>query len=528
MSGTPTSHVFVVRGRIEHIACDAWLLPTDEEARLTNSWQRVLDDIDERLDASDREGLAAGSTLVAELSGSDSRPTPILTVGPRDRLRSSDDLRPAIREFLELGAAVAARKREQGLGTADYRPVPLLAMPFFGSRGGGGSLTQGSLLTTLFDEARESGRRLGVDVVLVFAAEPPYALAQHLRLTHGDAWTELPADVLDEAERLAIEARAGRLVPFMGAGVSVTAGAPAWRGLIARLADRATLTGEERESLLRDDRDARDQAAFLRAAFLREPITDEDDGGFASAIIDEVRVTRYGLAPALLASLTAEQAITLNYDELFERAAADAGLPRAVIPGDGPPRGRWLLKLHGTIAERGSIVLTRDDYLGFHAERAAHSALVTAAMMTRHLLFVGFGLADDHFHEIVHDVRRTVGGDTEGAPIGTVLTLRDDPLEMTVWRDEFRFVRASRGSGDPRESSRALEIFLDALMALASDRHSYLLAEGFEDGLGEHELELRRRLLTFAEGVRDGARTTSSWPLVERALRELGLGHLAG
>ncbi|HEY8589119.1 MAG TPA: SIR2 family protein, partial [Naasia sp.] len=453
-----TSHVFVVRGRIEHIACDAWLLPTDERAELTKSWQRVLDDLDERLGRSELETLRSGAALVAELAGSDTRPTPILTVGPMEKLRSPEELRPAVRQFLERGAEVAARKREAGLGTAEYRPVPLLAMPFFGSRGGGGSLTQGSLLTTLLDEASRTGRRLGVDVVLVLAHEPVHALAQHVRRTGSDAWAELGPEVFAEAERLAVEAIAGRLVPFMGAGVSITAGAPGWRDLIARLADRASLTPEERASVLRDSRDARDQAAFLREAFLRTPVNDDDDdGGFASAIIDEVRVTRYGLAPALLASLRAEQAITLNYDQLFERAADDAGLPRTVIPGDGQPGSRWLLKLHGTITDRSTIVLTRDDYLGFHVERAAYTALVTATMMTRHLLFVGFGLADDHFHEIVHDVRRTAG-ETATGPIGTVLTLHQDPLEMTIWRDDFRFVRAYTGDEDSKWSARALEI----------------------------------------------------------------------
>jgi hypothetical protein len=197
------------------------------------------------------------------------------------------------------------------------------------------------------------------------------------------------------------------------------------------------------------------------------------------------------------------------------------------MPGTGPANGRWLLKLHGTVTQRDSIVLTRDDYLGFHKERAAYSALVAATMMTRHLLFVGFGLADDHFHEIVHDVRRTVG-EPGLAKIGTVLTLREDPLEMTIWKDEFRFVRPeAAGDDSPQSSSRALEVFLDAVMALASDRHSFLLAEGFEDGLDEDELSLRRELIRFTRKITHGARNTSSWTHVDRMLRELGLGHRA-
>ncbi|WP_210505570.1 SIR2 family protein [Naasia sp. SYSU D00057] len=524
---TTTSHLFVVRGNIEHLACDAWLLPTDARAQVTEAWRTVLPDLSERLQQTDLDDLTEGRSLVAELAGSDGRPSPVLTVGPFEAIRSPDELRPAVRAFLELGAAIAERKRSQGLGTARYRPVPLLALPFFGSRGGGGSLTQGSLLTTLLDEATQTAGRLGADVVLVLSDEPAYALAQQLRRGRGDAWDCLAPGLLKEAQRLAAEARDNRLVPFMGAGVSVTAGAPNWPGLIERLADAVPLEESERASLLSPRRDARDQAAFLRAAFLRAPVTEDEDGGFAAAIIDAVSVRRYGLAPALLASLRAEQAITLNYDELFERAAADAGLPRTVLPGDGAPGPRWLLKLHGTITDRSSIVLTRDDYIGFHAERAAYSALVAATMMTRHLLFVGFGLADDHFHEIVHDVRRA-SGEPGISKIGTVLTLRDDPLEETIWRDDLRFVRAET-TGEPSQhsSSRALEVFLDAVMAFATDRHPYLLAEGFEDGLHEEELVLRSELMRLHERIGDGPRRTSSWSHIGQTLRELGLGHRA-
>ncbi|MFW0772756.1 SIR2 family NAD-dependent protein deacylase [Paenarthrobacter nitroguajacolicus] len=59
--------------------------------------------------------------------------------------------------------------------------------------------------------------------------------------------------------------------------------------------------------------------------------------------------------------------------------------------------GEWLLKLHGSVSKPDTIVLTRDDYLGFNSSRAALSALVKAHLLTHHLLFVGFGVADDHF-----------------------------------------------------------------------------------------------------------------------------------
>ncbi|WP_143347924.1 SIR2 family NAD-dependent protein deacylase, partial [Enterococcus faecalis] len=127
-----------------------------------------------------------------------------------------------------------------------------------------------------------------------------------------------------------------------------------------------------------------------------------------------------------LTAIDSEQAITLNYDRLFETAAEDAGLPRAVIPGQHEgEHERWLLKLHGTVERPETIVLTRDDYLGYDSSRRALSSIVKATLATRHLLFVGFGLTDDHFHEIVHDVRRAFPASGNG-PLATALTLFAD------------------------------------------------------------------------------------------------------
>jgi hypothetical protein len=45
---------------------------------------------------------------------------------------------------------------------------------------------------------------------------------------------------------------------------------------------------------------------------------------FGKAVADAVDLPRYGLAPALLATVPSAGAITLNYDRLFETACRDA------------------------------------------------------------------------------------------------------------------------------------------------------------------------------------------------------------
>lgn len=91
--------------------------------------------------------------------------------------------------------------------------------------------------------------------------------------------------------------------------------------------------------------------------------------------------------------------ITLNDDELLEIASDDTGYECAVIPGDeNSAASRWVLKMHGKVSDASTIVLTRSDDLGFDANRNVFAALVKASLVTKRLVFIGFGLGDDHFH----------------------------------------------------------------------------------------------------------------------------------
>lgn len=124
------------------------------------------------------------------------------------------------------------------------RPVPLLGMPALGTGAGGGGPQRGAVLRELTKAAREAAAEAGVDIALVLFSESDLALAQARRRRPGapDPWPELPSRLRDKAKQLAGLAIRGRLVPFMGAGVSVSAGLPTWQELIDRLARSVDLT----------------------------------------------------------------------------------------------------------------------------------------------------------------------------------------------------------------------------------------------------------------------------------------------
>ncbi len=512
------SHVFVTKGSLTNFACDAWLLPTDRTYSIKKHWLDAVRGLEAAVKENLDEDFASGSKLTQPLdSWSAGEPLPVLTAVPYEGISSVGDLLPPVREFVRV-AAERARARWAPSRADTARPVPLLGIPLFGTGGGGAGFVVGDVIKRLLEEARRAAAEAQVDVALVLRDEKDFAFAQELRKREGaDWWPALNQDLRNQAEPLAAHARSGKLVPFMGAGVSMSAGAPSWGQLLDGLASDAQLSDREKESL--KNRSNLDQAGILRSIFNER--VNRGETSFNQAIASRVDLKRYGLAPALLASLGSREAITLNYDTLFETASADAGFPRTVIPGGVQEKNAWLLKLHGSVTDPESIVLTRDDYLGFNVSRNALSALVKATLMTQHLLFVGFGLEDDHFHEILHDVRRALPEAMhEKNGIATALMLSKDPLGERMWSNQLSLV--SMGPDTNGRTARALEIFLDYLVAMATDSHSYLLAGGYEQALTEAERLLRKRLQDLSDQLTGQEKESSGGRRLQEMLGELG------
>ncbi|MBG6183058.1 hypothetical protein IWX65_001005 [Arthrobacter sp. CAN_A214] len=517
-----TSHVFVTMGDLKNIACDAWLLPTDHRPRVSREWTHGIPGLETAVapERAKRFYLNEEPAFFPP-DWPLNWPLPVLTAVPIDGITSAEQIIPAITHFIQT-AATAVRKRRASATESvkvrmpSNRPVPLLALPLFGTGGGGAGPIRGEILTTLLRVSLDAATQEGVDVVLVLRDQRDFALAQQLRKRDAGTWGRVLAPALrNQAIALAKRARTHQLVPFMGAGVSVSAGAPTWSELISKLAARVGLSEDELAELQK--RNVLDQASILRTIF------DQRELSLNDAIVDEVTLERYGLAPALLASLPCRQAITLNYDDLFERACLDAGTPTAVIPtGTSGQRDRWLLKLHGSVTHPESIVLTREDYLGFDASRSALSALVKANLITHHLLFVGFGLTDDHFHEIVHDVRRAFPDlSSDKGEIATALTLSRDPLDEYAWKDKLTLLPMSDDLDVPA-AARTLEIFLDALLAHAVDSHTYLLADGYKEVLTHEESSVRAKLLQLGDSLSAEERASSGGIRVLAMLENLG------
>lgn len=488
-----SGHLFIINGDLTKLACDAILIPTDAMFSIEASWRPLVQDgeIPE----------SWNSQLVLPLSRQPKRPWVWLAnVGLAGDESDFTPFEPAVQQFAAKAAAALRDVRD----TDRIYPWPKrrLAVNLIGSGRGGGSKTKGELLEGLVGTLESLVRTHHVDIVLVAFGEKPFAAAQRARHRVIDRdWldkTWAPEEVanrqlFDEAKRLAKTAIQSQLVLFLGAGVSAGAGLPMWSPLLENIAAEAGLTPALLQ-LLRE-KDPRDQATFIKRRLCSMPEDFKCRGAKHLSGPD-----RYSLQHGLLASLPSREAVTTNFDELFESAVEVANRKLAVLPDDPQMSdGRWLLKLHGTVSEPTQIVLTRSDYLNMPKQYGALMGLVQGMLLMRHMMFVGYSLMDEDFHEIVHEVRAARGA-RPGEVHGTVLTLFNDPLERELWANDLHVVPMIDGPPEtvPREvAARQLEIFLDLLGFLSTTSAPFFLDLSYRS-LSDDEATLRDSLLRVA------------------------------
>jgi len=468
-------HLYILRGDITKLHCDAWLLPTDRRLNLMANWRPH---VPAEVPPPPADWAVDGCRSYA-WPGWDGPPVPWLTwVGQRQEVPDPEFYVEAARQFVTR-AAPGAR---------------LLALPLVGAGSGGGASIKGGLAERMVNMLLDL--EVDADVALVCWEESQFAACQQVRNRRPN-WS-LPAGLNEQAQRLASLAKSDRLALFLGAGVSRGAGLPDWNSLLQALAEGCGVDFEELARL-----DALDKAQLLARRYGKD---------FKAQVAERLKAPRYSLSHGLLASLPARETITQNYDQLFERASEAAGHVLSVIPyAPEPAATRWLLKMHGCLSHPEEIVLTRGDFLSYSRWRAALAGMVQALLLTRHMLFVGFSLTDYNFHWIVDEVRQARKG---AERFGSALLLEAEGAFRELWEDDLDLI--SLGDG------RTLQIFLDCVLARASDTSRHLLDVSFDQLLGTPERWLRDRLRDLAEGADAEVQALPAWAMVRDLLHRLG------
>jgi len=322
----------------------------------------------------------------------------------------------------------------------------------------------------LIVKAYEIADKNGVDIALCVPDADGYIATIKLRQEHcpieGGPFWMLNESQLKEIERLASIQKAGRLSVFIGAGISIPSGAPSWGGLLEMLAVEAGMNEEDRKHL-------KDLGFLDQPTILEEDMGDKFKPTVAKCISSSARYTP---AHSILASLKS-QAVTTNYDRLYESAAESAGSTIHPLPWDATKmiQGRFedktaLLKLHGCVHHPESIVLTRGDYMRYPDEKQALRGRLHGMFLTSEMLFCGFSMTDDNVHKIIDDIRKVRYED--GQPLkdgvfGTILTMTYNKMFDRLWDQDFHI--SSFGKSWADDPAWFHDAFLDCLSASCTE-----------------------------------------------------------
>lgn len=449
-------HTFVVQGDLTRLACDLILIPTDGSGSVTKGFS----ELGYPLPPGWSKDHARVTDPVFEHGAANRRLMRWVNVGSVPSLAHVEWLLEGVRQALD-----AAGESLTGRTPLNDRACPLVAMPLFGTGAGGFDAVRGEVLDGILAACEEAADRHGYDVVVACWRRSDYAALQARRLSRREDHWPLPTGLFLEAGQLGSLARAGKLALFIGAGVSKAAGLPSWNELIGELAEQSPSYGDRSAELA--------EISVVDAARLLE----KDLGPKFRESLERILGTPlYAIGHALLASLRVAEAITTNFDTLYEQACdATYDVPLRTLPWERAEPGLpWLLKMHGDLGHQHQMVLSRDEYLGYDARWRPLASMLQAAMMTRHVLFVGCSLHDENFVRLEREVSLLLRQMGLNQQVGTALTLHEDSLLGALFEDLQILSMTPRAN--QADAARLVDIFLDCMaMNAAADEFSYLL-----------------------------------------------------
>ncbi|MCP4540109.1 MAG: SUMF1/EgtB/PvdO family nonheme iron enzyme [Chloroflexi bacterium] len=145
-----------------------------------------------------------------------------------------------------------------------------------------------------------------------------------------------------------------------------------------------------------------------------------------------------------LAALPVRVIVTTATDDRLEEALRRAGRPYlnvvrdADVPFDDPDRVQ-LIRLHGTVSQPDSLVLTEDDAADLFARLPTVTKILQGHFASKTLLFVGYGLSDPHFLTLY---RQVTGPIARYRRLAYGVQWPPDPLAVDRWRGKVQLIEA--------------------------------------------------------------------------------------
>lgn len=213
----------------------------------------------------------------------------------------------------------------------------------------------------------------------------------------GDGWEAFFSIYADAIQRR-------RAAIFVGAGLSFGAGLPSWTDLVWTLVENEFKLEREPDLPL---------PSLAQYVVNRDPEGKHRLHEYLHARLAS-RTAKPTEAHDVLPSLGLDLLWTSNYDDLIERAYRRPQVPHALdvmVSGDDlsrdADRGEAVLfKLHGTLSDPASIVITRQDYARYRARNEAIYVALLNDLLRRRFLFLGFSFTDPNVLAVLDHAAR--------------------------------------------------------------------------------------------------------------------------
>lgn len=216
--------------------------------------------------------------------------------------------------------------------------------------------------------------------------------------------TKIPDELIENFKN-------GSGVIFVGAGMSMGAGFPDWKGLLEAMILEADKVSWISKSKIDEYRHlVNDSSKFL---MLAEDIKTELGAGYSEFMTKTF--VDYTWTPTknheLIVRINSSLIITINYDDLIESAYNDiykkypvkVNFDQAKIAANNFWKGRFfILKAHGDAkSDVDSLILTQRDYRKTLYREAGYRSLLMSIFTTKSILFLGVSMNDPEFNQLI-------------------------------------------------------------------------------------------------------------------------------
>ena len=252
-----------------------------------------------------------------------------------------------------------------------------------------------------------------------------------------------------------------KLIPFIGAGLSMNLGLPSFSGLIDKI---AVVLGYDPKVYKLSGNNLQLAEYYVAIKGSIGPLRSIMDRSFNPLDSD----IKESAAHTALAELNLPLIYTTNYDDIIERSFELLNKPVFTVANIddiaiAPADATLVVKFHGAFSDDASLVLTESSYFERLAFESALDIKLRADMLGKCLLFIGYSLDDVNVRYMLYKLfklRQLIKNDSnKRIPSAYLTTFGSNEIQKTLLaRWNVSIIEL-----DPADKKASIENFLKAL-----------------------------------------------------------------